>query len=198
MITGTTRPTTGGVRMHGRVAALLELGMGFHPDFTGRQNVVMAGQLLGLGRTRSSADAGRSRPSPRSATTSTSRCACTPAACRCALAFSVATAVRPDVLIVDEALSVGDAYFQHKSFDRIRSFREQGTTCCWSRTTSRDPVDLRRGHPAERRPAGMQGEPEAVMDYYNALIAEKENSTVRQELTTGRAPDRIGHRRGDA
>jgi lipopolysaccharide transport system ATP-binding protein len=90
--------------------------------------------------------------------------------------------VRPDVLIVDEALSVGDAYFQHKSFDRIRSYRAQGTTLLLvshDKTAIQSICDeailLHQGRLA------MQGEPEAVMDYYNALIAEKEKSTVRQQ-----------------
>jgi lipopolysaccharide transport system ATP-binding protein len=96
----------------------------------------------------------------------------------------VATAHRPDVLIVDEALSVGDAYFQHKSFDRIREFRKQGTTLL---IVSHDKgaiqsicdraILLNAGHLA------MEGEPEAVMDYYNAMLAERENQTVRQQVT---------------
>ena len=100
------------------------------------------------------------------------------------LAFSVATAHRPDVLIVDEALSVGDTYFQHKSFDRIREFRKRGTTLL---IVSHDKqaiqsicdraVLLNEGHLA------MQGEPEAVMDYYNALLADRQNRTVKQENT---------------
>src|SRR5512141_2160444 len=95
------------------------------------------------------------------------------------LAFSVATARRPDVLIVDEALSVGDAYFQHKSFDRIREFRTQGTTLLivsHDRTAIQSICDkailLDGGHVAR------EGSPEEVMDFYNALIAERENSTV--------------------
>jgi lipopolysaccharide transport system ATP-binding protein len=99
------------------------------------------------------------------------------------LAFSVATAHRPDVLIVDEALSVGDTYFQHKSFDRIREFGKQGTTLL---IVSHDKaaiqgicdraILLNAGHMA------MQGEPEAVMDYYNAMLADHQNQTVKQEL----------------
>jgi lipopolysaccharide transport system ATP-binding protein len=128
LITGTTQPSTGSVHMTGRVAALLELGMGFHPDFTGRQNAFMAGQLLGM----SSEDIARLMPEieafaeigdyidqPVRVYSS---------GMQMRLAFSVATAIRPDILIVDEALSVGDAYFQHKSFARIREFREKGTT----------------------------------------------------------------------
>jgi lipopolysaccharide transport system ATP-binding protein len=184
MITGTTQPTTGGVQMTGRVAALLELGMGFHPDFTGRQNVVMAGQLLGLSmdeiqrlmpEIEAFAEVGDYMDQPVRVYSS---------GMQMRVAFSVATARRPDVLIVDEALSVGDAYFQHKSFDRIRAFREQGTTLLLVshdksaiQSICDEAIVLDQGRLA------MQGDPEAVMDYYNALIAEKENSTVRQLST---------------
>jgi lipopolysaccharide transport system ATP-binding protein len=184
MITGTTQPTTGSVQMTGRVAALLELGMGFHPDFTGRQNAVMAGQLLGLSMEdiqrhmpgiEAFAEIGDYIDQPVRVYSS---------GMQMRLAFSVATAVRPDVLIVDEALSVGDAYFQHKSFDRIRAFREQGTTLLLVshdkgaiQSICDEAILLNAGRLA------MQGEPEAVMDYYNALIAEKENSSVVQTAT---------------
>lgn len=128
MITGTTQPTVGTVEIHGRVAALLELGMGFHPDFTGRQNVFMAGQLLGysveeLGQLMPDIEAfaniGDYIDQPVRMYSS---------GMQMRLAFSVATARRPEVLIVDEALAVGDAAFQRKCFQRIESFREQGTT----------------------------------------------------------------------
>lgn len=128
MITGTTKPSTGRVHMTGRVAALLELGMGFHPDFTGRQNVVMAGQLLGytvddiyrlMPEIEAFAEIGDYIDEPVRVYSS---------GMQVRLAFSVATAIRPDILIVDEALSVGDAYFQAKCFQRINLFKEQGTT----------------------------------------------------------------------
>jgi lipopolysaccharide transport system ATP-binding protein len=128
VITGTTQPTTGSVKIHGRVAALLELGMGFHPDFTGRQNVFMAAQLQGLTTAqieshlieiREFADIGDYFEMPVRVYSS---------GMQVRLAFAVATAIRPDVLIVDEALSVGDVAFQAKCFRRIREYKEQGTT----------------------------------------------------------------------
>jgi lipopolysaccharide transport system ATP-binding protein len=149
LITGTTQPTTGGVQMQGKVAALLELGMGFHPDFSGRQNVVMAGQLLGLSieeiaqlmpQIEAFADIGDYIDQPVRVYSS---------GMQMRLAFSVATARRPDILIVDEALSVGDAYFQHKSFDRIRQFRKEGTTLAAGLARQAgDPVGLRPRDPA--------------------------------------------------
>jgi lipopolysaccharide transport system ATP-binding protein len=128
LITGTTQPTTGSVHMAGRVAAMLELGMGFHPDFTGRQNAFMAGQLLGIGgediarlmpEIEAFAEIGDYIDQPVRVYSS---------GMQVRLAFSVATAIRPDILIVDEALSVGDAYFQAKCYQRINQFKEKGTT----------------------------------------------------------------------
>lgn len=186
MITGTTRPTNGSVSVTGKVAALLELGMGFHPDFTGRQNAIMAGQLLGhqldelqrlMPEIEAFAEIGEYIDQPVRVYSS---------GMQMRLAFSVATAIRPDILIVDEALSVGDAYFQHKSFERIREYGKQGTTLL---IVSHDKgaiqgicdraILLDAGH------LRMEGDPESVMDFYNALLADRENGEVRQIATEG-------------
>jgi lipopolysaccharide transport system ATP-binding protein len=184
LITGTTQPTTGSVAMQGSVAALLELGMGFHPDFTGRQNVVMAGQLLGLTveeiaalmpQIEEFAGIGEYMDQPVRVYSS---------GMQMRVAFSVATARRPDILIVDEALSVGDAYFQHKSFDRIRQFRQQGTTLL---LVSHDKQAIQsvcdRAILLDGGRLAKEGKPEEIMDYYNAMIAERENQTVRLQDT---------------
>jgi lipopolysaccharide transport system ATP-binding protein len=184
MITGTTQPTTGGVHISGRVAALLELGMGFHPDFTGRQNAFMAGQLLGysveeiahlMPEIEAFAEIGDYIDQPVRVYSS---------GMQMRLAFSVATAHRPDVLIVDEALSVGDAYFQHKSFDRIREFGKQGTTLL---IVSHDKGAIQticdRAILLNAGKLALEGEPEAVMDYYNAMLADHQNQTVKQVAT---------------
>jgi lipopolysaccharide transport system ATP-binding protein len=183
MITGTTQPTVGTVEISGRVAALLELGMGFHPDFTGRQNVFMAGQLMGMGvdelnqllpEIEAFAEIGEYIEQPVRTYSS---------GMQMRLAFSVATAVRPDVLIVDEALSVGDSYFQHKSFDRIRAFRAAGTTLL---IVSHDKTAIQsicdRAILLEGGRVALEGSPEEVMDYYNAMLAQRENQTVKQEV----------------
>ena len=183
MITGTTQATTGSVSVHGSVAALLELGMGFHPDFTGRQNAIMAGQLLGysleeldrlMPEIETFAEIGDYIDQPVRVYSS---------GMQMRLAFSVATARRPDILIVDEALSVGDTYFQHKSFDRIRAFNKLGTTLL---IVSHDKGAVQgicdRAILLDAGRLAMEGDPEAVMDYYNAMLAEKGNQTVRQEL----------------
>lgn len=188
MIAGTTKPTTGSIDISGRVAALLELGIGFHPDFTGRQNIFMAGQLLGMGaeeitclmpEIEAFAEIGDYIDQPVRVYSS---------GMQMRAAFSVAIARRPDVLIVDEALSVGDVYFQHKCFDRIREFRKQGTTLL---IVSHDKGAIQticdRAILLDAGRIAKQGEPEAVMDYYNAMIAQKENSKIEQIiLDTGK------------
>lgn len=182
LITGTAAPTTGSVVIGGRVAAMLELGMGFHPDFSGRQNALMAGQLLGIGaaemdalmpQIEAFAEIGAYLDQPVRVYSS---------GMQMRLAFAVATARRPDVLIVDEALSVGDAYFQHKSFERIREFRAQGTTLL---IVSHDKGAIQsvcdRAILLDGGRITKQGAPEEIMDYYNAMLAERENQSVRQE-----------------
>jgi lipopolysaccharide transport system ATP-binding protein len=84
LLTGTTQPTKGSIEIQGRVAALLELGMGFHPDFTGRQNVYMSGLMMGLSREEIERLMPEIEALRISATTLKSRCASTPAGCKCA------------------------------------------------------------------------------------------------------------------
>ena len=184
MLTGTTQPTTGSIQITGRVAALLELGIGFHPEFTGRQNAFMAGQLLGMKaeeiqalmpEIEAFAEIGDYMHMPLRVYSS---------GMQMRLAFSVATAIRPDILIVDEAMSVGDAHFQHKSFERIRQFRKQGTTLL---IVSHDKQAIQsicdRAILLDAGKLAMQGAPEAVMDYYNALLADHQNQTIQQMAT---------------
>jgi lipopolysaccharide transport system ATP-binding protein len=183
LITGTTQPTTGTVSMTGRVAAMLELGMGFHPDFTGRQNAHMAAQLIGISveditrlmpHIEAFAELGHYIDQPVRVYSS---------GMQMRLAFSVATAVRPDILIVDEALSVGDTYFQHKSFDRIRAFRELGTTLL---IVSHDKGAIQsicdRAILLNEGRIALEGTPETVMDFYNAMLADHQNQKISQTV----------------
>ncbi|MCU1719251.1 ABC transporter ATP-binding protein [Pseudomonas sp. 5P_3.1_Bac2] len=182
LITGTSLPTEGAIHFEGRVAALLELGMGFHSDFTGRQNAIMAGQLQGLTLTEilsllphieEFAEIGAAIDQPVRTYSS---------GMQMRLAFSVATAKRPDILIVDEALSVGDAYFQHKSFERIRQFRREGTTLL---IVSHDRYAIQsicdRAILLNSGQLAKEGKPEVVLDYYHALMADRDALTIRQE-----------------
>ncbi len=180
LITGTSIATTGHITAPTHISALLELGMGFHPDFTGRQNVMLAGRMQGLERAEilalmpaieDFADIGEYIDQPVRTYSS---------GMFVRLAFSVATAVRPEVLIIDEALAVGDAYFQHKSFARIREFREQGTTLLF---VSHDPTTIKslcgRAILLGEGRVLMDGRPDAVLDYYNALIAQREEAELQ-------------------
>lgn len=179
LITGTLRPTTGRIDVRGRVAAILELGMGMNPEFTGRQNVYLSAGLMGFSRDRIDrlvpeiedfAEIGDYFDQPLRVYSS---------GMQVRVAFSVATAVKPDILIVDEALSVGDAYFQHKSFDRIREFREAGTALLIvSHDRSAIQTLCDRAILLERGTQVKDGAPEEVMDLYNALLAEREGRTV--------------------
>lgn len=128
IIAGTLQPSTGTVSVSGRVAAQLELGAGFNPDFTGRENVFLYGAVLGLDRAAmesrfddvaSFADIGPFIDEPVKTYSS---------GMMTRLAFAVSTCVNPEVLIIDEALSVGDAPFQAKCFRRLRKLIDEGVS----------------------------------------------------------------------
>ena len=128
IITGTLAPTSGSVTTHGRIAALLELGSGFNPEFTGRENVYLTGGLLGLSTAQINekfdaiaafADIGEFIDQPVKTYSS---------GMYARLAFSIAINVDPEVLIVDEALAVGDARFVAKCMRRIKDIQERGTS----------------------------------------------------------------------
>jgi lipopolysaccharide transport system ATP-binding protein len=186
IITGTLKPSSGQVTLRGRVAAILELGMGFHPDLSGRQNAYHTAGLMGysqeqidavIGEIEAFAEVGEYFDQPVRTYSS---------GMQMRVAFAAATAWRPEILIVDEALSVGDAYFQHKSFDRIRQFQQQGTTLL---LVSHDhgailavcnrAILLEKGH------CIRDGEPEEVLNYYNATLAAHQD----QQIVIGRADD---------
>jgi len=141
ILAGITRQSEGTVQINGRLSALLELGAGFHPEFTGRENLYMNGALIGY--TREDVDAifddvvdfaelwdYIDMPVKTYSSGMYVR-----------LAFSIATSVDPDILIIDEALAVGDEYFQKKCIDRMRSFMEYGKTIIF---VSHDVGNIRR------------------------------------------------------
>lgn len=128
LICGTVSPSRGDVSAKGRIAALLELGAGFNPEFSGRENIYLNAAILGLSRDEMASNeahiidfSGIKNFIDQPVKTYSS-------GMYVRLAFSVATCVSPDILVIDEALSVGDAEFSRKSFDRIMQMREQGTT----------------------------------------------------------------------
>jgi ABC-2 type transport system ATP-binding protein len=128
IVAGVLNPTKGSVRVEGRVCPLLELGTGFHPDLTGRENVYLNASLLGLSNRETAARYAdivdfaelsdfMDAPVKTFSTGMVIR-----------LGFSVAVHVDPDVLLIDEVLSVGDEHFQHKSFARLSEFKRAGKT----------------------------------------------------------------------
>lgn len=128
LICGTLRPTAGEITTRGRIAALLELGAGFNLEFTGRENVKLSAALMGLGPSEIAAKfdsivafAELEQFIDQPVKTYSS-------GMFVRLAFAVATSVEPDILVIDEALSVGDGVFARKSFDRIMALKARGTT----------------------------------------------------------------------
>jgi len=128
IITGLAKPDKGTVRVNGRVAALLELGSGFHPDLTGSENVYLNAALLGFGerQTKDMFDDIVDFAGVRDFIEEPLRTYSSGMMMR--LAFSVAVNVDPDILIIDEVLAVGDMDFQAKSYEKIRDFRRAGKT----------------------------------------------------------------------
>jgi lipopolysaccharide transport system ATP-binding protein len=187
LIAGTARPTTGQITVNGRITALLELGMGFHADFTGRENVLMSARIAGIpasdlaavmAAVEEFAEIGDYIDQPVRTYSS---------GMQVRLAFSVATAVRPDILIVDEALSVGDTYFQHKSFDLIRRFLAEGTTLLFvSHSAASVKSICTRAILLDQGSIVCDDAPDKVLDYYNALIARSHAEyEIRQLATKG-------------
>jgi lipopolysaccharide transport system ATP-binding protein len=188
LITGTAQPTTGRISASGRISAMLELGLGFNPEFSGRQNVYFAGGLMGLSAARLDAlmpeisafcELGEFLDQPLRVYSS---------GMQARLAFAVATAERPDLLIVDEVLSVGDSYFQHKSFDRIRGFKRQGTALLFVTHAMADVRALcERVLLLEAGRVIKDGAADEVTDFYNARVARRENEQA--EVTQRRGAD---------
>lgn len=182
MVTGTVRPTEGTISVNGRISAILELGLGFNAEFTGRQNIYQAGGLMGFSQQELTemmpaiedfAEIGEFFDQPIRVYSS---------GMMARLAFALATAKRPDVLIVDEVLSVGDSYFQHKSFDRIRQFKAQGSSIL---LVTHGLGDVRalcdRVILLDKGTVLKDGDPDEVVDFYNAMIADRENAKLSVE-----------------
>jgi lipopolysaccharide transport system ATP-binding protein len=198
IVAGTTQATSGSVERHGVVASILELGMGFHPEFTGRENARMNAALLGLSgpeirrrlpEMRDFAELGDffDRPVRTYSSGMSLR-----------LAFAVATHADADVLIVDEALAVGDGYFQKKSIDRITDFQKRGGTLLFCSHAlyyvallCEEAIWLRQGV------AAAQGPALPVVRAYEEFLQQKERRRSEGDAvasvgpTNGRRPARL-------
>ena len=202
IITGTLSPTTGVVSTRGRVAALLELGSGFNPEFTGRENVYMNGALLGFSREQidqkfdaiaAFADIGTHLNQPIKSYSS---------GMVVRLAIAVQTQVEPDILIVDEALAVGDALFQKRCYRQIEKLLNNGCTLLFVshdqeivRTLTSRAVFLNEGH------AVKYGATTDVLFAYREFLQGQEEAAFldlqhrsKQELLTQTAKKSYGNR----
>ncbi len=190
ILAGTTMPTSGQFRMHGKVSSLLELGTGFHSDFSGRMNIYLSGAVQGFSRKEINQKIGGilefaelgdfiDQPIRTYSTGMVMR-----------LGFSMATAIDPDILIIDEILAVGDLHFQKKCVDRIFDFKRAGKSILFC---SHSLYDIRqvcyeviwfkngrieqRGHPLD-----------VTNDYANferSLLTDEESHTKGTEVLKG-------------
>jgi len=176
VVAGIVQPTAGEVTVRGRVASLLELGAGFNPEFTGRENVLMHGAIMGFAREEMAArlpaieafaEIGEFIDQPVKTYSS---------GMFVRLAFAAAIHVDPDVLLVDEALAVGDAIFQHRCIRRIREIQEQGKTILFVshdvgmvKSICSEALFLDGGE------ARALGDPGEVANLYHAYIARRED-----------------------
>ncbi len=189
LLTGTTRPTTGRLAVHGRLAAILELGAGFHPEFSGRHNARMHAALFGYGggEAEERIEAAIAFSELGSFIDQPVRTYSSGMYVR--LAFSLAVSVDPDVLVIDEALAVGDQHFQTKCVDRITEFRERGKTilfCSHAMYQVKKLCDralwLRHGRTA------ALGSVDEVIDGYLEYTRLRDQEEPTRQAATGRDP----------
>lgn len=185
LVCGTLQPSSGSIRTNGRIAALLELGSGFNPEFTGRENVFLNCAILGLTRRETEnrfdqiaefADIGEFIDQPVKTYSS---------GMYIRLAFAVAINVDPDILIVDEALSVGDEAFQRKCFGRIEQIRDRGATILFVSHGAQTIIQLcDRAILMDRGEKILEGSPKTVVNQYQRLLNLNgaEAVTVREQI----------------
>lgn len=188
IICGTLSPTGGDVRVRGRIGALLELGAGFNPEFTGRQNATLNAQILGLSdreiadrmaSIESFADIGAFFDRPVKTYSS---------GMFVRVAFAVQAHVEPDILVVDEALAVGDAAFQAKCLSRIRHLQEQGTSILLVSHSAATLIEFcDRALYIDKGVVRLNGPCRDVVELYSNDIVESENGI--QRITTASASD---------
>ncbi|MBV7485440.1 ABC transporter ATP-binding protein [Bordetella sp. BOR01] len=180
IIAGTLSPTTGDVQVTGKLAALLELGSGFNPEFTGRENVYLNGSVLGFSTAQMDArfdeiaafaDIGEHLDQPVKTYSS---------GMYVRLAFAVQACVQPDILIVDEALSVGDEKFQRKCFDYIEGLRVGGCAILIvTHSTATVEKFCQRAALLHRGELHALGPAKNVIDQYHALLYSDEKTYLR-------------------
>lgn len=171
LICGTLSPTMGQVTVHGRVAALLELGAGFNPEFTGRENIYLNASILGLSKAEIDARYDAIVEFSGIADFIHQPVKTYSSGMYVRLAFSIATSVDPDILVIDEALSVGDGAFARKSFDRIMRLKEKGATILFcSHSIYQIEALCTRALWLEKGVVQLTGDPASVVAGYQAFL----------------------------
>lgn len=189
IVAGILQPTLGRISVNGRISALLELGAGFNPEFTGRQNVYINAAILGLtndeidarfSEIAAFADIGDFIDQPVKTYSS---------GMYVRLAFAIAISVNPDILIVDEALAVGDAYFQAKCFAKFREFQKMGITILFV-THALDMITsyCSSAYLLEQGSVYASGSPKDVVDEYNRLIVDCARRSPKEPASMDSAP----------
>jgi ABC-type polysaccharide/polyol phosphate transport system ATPase subunit len=190
LLTGISKPTHGEIKLNGRISALLELGAGFHPDFTGRENVFLNASILGLRRKEievrfddivNFAELGEFIDNPVKTYSS---------GMYMRLAFAIAVNVDPDILVIDEVLAVGDAPFQRKCFEQIKRFRKEGKTILLvthDLSAVRDLCD--RAIWLQKGKLMADGPPEKVIELYRKRVTAEDLANPQAGLSPVRISD---------
>lgn len=192
LVCGTLNPTVGEVSVQGRVAALLELGAGFNPEFSGRENVFLNAAVMGLTPEEAKARfedivefSGIRDFIDQPVKTYSS-------GMYVRLAFSIATSVDPDILVVDEALSVGDGEFTRRSFDRIMAIKERGKTILFcSHSLYQVEAFCDRAVWLEGGKIMVSGQAREVVSAYNDFLDRKNIALPSEHATASSAPARL-------
>ena len=192
ILAGTLTPTSGEIEINGSLAALLELGAGFHPDFTGRQNIYLNASLLGLKNDEikeiekeiiefSELEDFIDIPVKTYSSGMYVR-----------LAFSIATSVNPDILIIDEALSVGDQHFQKKCIDRMLHFKNSGKTIIFCSHSLYHLNELcEKGIWLHKGELKLNGDIKTVIQEYQNYLLEREKKDERLKKETLKSEDKL-------
>jgi lipopolysaccharide transport system ATP-binding protein len=190
LICGTLTPSGGQVSVHGRVAALLELGAGFNPDFTGQENIYLNASILGLSKAEIDARYDAIVEFSGIADFIHQPVKTYSSGMYVRLAFSIATSVDPDILVIDEALSVGDGAFARKSFDRIMQLKEKGATILFcSHSVYQIEALCTRALWLDKGVVQLLGDPATVVAGYQAFLdRDAVSQSTDQETTTAASP----------
>lgn len=186
MIAGTLQPTKGSVAVHGRVAALLELGSGFNPEFTGRENVFLNASILGLTRDETEARFEKIEAFASIGDFIDQPVKTYSSGMAVRLAFAVIAHVDADILIIDEALSVGDVFFQQKCMRFIQKFIKEHTLIFVSHDTAAVKSICNRAVLLERGKMIKEGTPKEVAELYLENLYEAQQGESRIKKTPSR------------